>query len=279
MRCDLHMHSRCSDGTLEVEGLVDALHAAQVAVFSLTDHDTLAGLARADEAAKARGLKLIPGVEISTRIDALELHILGYGFDVDHAGLNQALAGQREARKGRIPSIVARLVELGVELTLDDVYREAAGASVPGRPHVARALVRRGHVRDVEEAFRRYLGDAGPAQIKKNVPDPRTAIAWIHAAGGKAVWAHPLARAVQRPGGFELLLRELKAQGLDGVEEVHPGQDPGARRRIRKLARELGLKLTGGSDFHGDASPGVSLGAGRGHDHVPLSVVDALLAG
>ena len=278
MRCDLHMHSRFSDGTLEVEALVEALHAAQVSVFSLTDHDTLAGLARADAAAKSRGLELIPGVEISTRIDALELHILGYGFDVEHAGLNEALAGQRAAREGRIPQIVARLVELGVALTLDDVYREAAGAAVPGRPHVARALVRRGLVRDTEEAFRRYLGDAGPAQIKKNVPDPGTAIGWIHAAGGKAVWAHPLARTIQRPGGFELLLRELKAQGLDGVEEVHPGQDPGARRRIRKLARELGLKLTGGSDFHGDASPGVSLGVGRGHDDVPVSVVDALLA-
>lgn len=272
------MHSRCSDGTLEVESLVDALHAAEVGVFSLTDHDTLAGLARAAAAAKARGLKLIPGVEISTRIAGLELHILGYGFDVEHPGLIQALAGQREAREGRIPRIVTRLGELGVTLTLEDVAREAAGAAVPGRPHVARALVRRGYVRDVDEAFRRYLGDAGPAQIRKNVPEPRTAITWIHAAGGKAVWAHPLARPLQRPGGFELLLRELKSQGLDGVEEVHPSQDPGARKRIRKLARELGLKLTGGSDFHGDASSQVSLGVGRGHDHIPDSVVDALLA-
>ena len=277
MRCDLHMHSRCSDGTLEVESLVEALHAAEVSVFSLTDHDTLAGLARAREAAEKRGIHLVPGVEISTRIDQIELHILGYGFDVENVPLLRALAGQRSAREGRIPRILEKLSELGVSLTLEDVYRQA-GSAVPGRPHVARALVVAGHVRDTDEAFRRYLGDAGPAQIRKSVPDPRTAIAWLHTAGGKAVWAHPLARPIQRAGGFELLLRELKAQGLDGVEEVHPSQDPGARRRIRKLARELELKLTGGSDFHGDASPGVSLGVGRGHDHVPVSVVDTLLS-
>lgn len=277
MRCDLHMHSRCSDGTLEVESLVEAVHAAGVSVFALTDHDTLLGLARAGEKAKELGLRLVPGVEISTRLGPLELHILGYGFDVTNAALNVALQGQREAREERIPRIVEKLNGLGLGLSVEDVYREACAAT-PGRPHVARALIAKGYVRDTDEAFRRYLGDGGPAQIRKAVPDPQTAIGWIHAAGGKAVWAHPLARPIQRPGGFELLLRELRQQGLDGVEEVHPGQDPGARRRIRRLARELGLKLTGGSDFHGEASPGVFLGKGRGHDEVPVSVIDELLA-
>jgi predicted metal-dependent phosphoesterase TrpH len=222
-------------------------------------------------------MRLIPGVEISTRLGEIELHILGYGFDVNHEALKQALAGQRSAREGRIPRIVAKLVELGLSLSVEDVYREA-GDAAPGRPHVARALVRHGHARDTDDAFRRFLGDSGPAQIRKSVPEPSVAIGWLHAAGGKAVWAHPLARPIQRPGGFELLLRELKAAGLDGVEEVHPSHDPGARRRIRKLARELDLKLTGGSDFHGDASPGVAVGVGRGHDDLPLSVVDALFA-
>lgn len=276
MRCDLHMHSRCSDGSLEVESLVDAVHAAGVAVFALTDHDTLMGLERAGARASALGLKLIPGVEISTRLEALELHILGYGFDPANAELSAALAGQREAREGRIPRIVERLNQLGLALSVEDVYREAGGA-VPGRPHVARALISKGHVRDTEEAFRVYLGDGGPAQIRKDVPAPKQAIAWIQAAGGKAVWAHPLARPIQRPGGFERLLRELRGHGLDGVEEVHPAHDLGARRRIRRLARELGLAVTGGSDFHGEASPGVSVGKGRGHDSVSAEVVEALL--
>jgi predicted metal-dependent phosphoesterase TrpH len=276
MRCDLHMHSRCSDGSLEVESLVDAVHAAGVSVFALTDHDTLMGVARAAERAAALGLRAIPGVEISTRLETLELHILGYGFDPTNAALNAALVGQREAREGRIPLIVERLNQLGLALGVEDVYREAGGA-VPGRPHVARALIAKGYVRDTEEAFRVYLGDGGPAQIRKAVPAPAQAIAWLHAAGGKAVWAHPLARPIQRPGGFDRLLRELRAVGLDGVEEVHPAHDLGARRRIRRLARELGLKLTGGSDFHGEASPGVSVGKGRGHDSVSAEVVEALL--
>jgi 3',5'-nucleoside bisphosphate phosphatase len=276
MRCDLHMHSRCSDGSLEVEELVDAVHGAGVSVFALTDHDTLQGLARAEARACALGLRLIPGVEISSRLEALELHILGYGFDPADPQLNAALASQREAREGRIPRLVERLNQLGLALCVEDVYREA-GAGVPGRPHVARALIAKGYVRDTEEAFRRYLGDDGPAHVRKNVPAPKQAIAWIRAAGGKAVWAHPLARPIQRPGGFDRLLRELKADGLSGVEEVHPAHDLGSRRRIRRLARELGLAVTGGSDFHGEATPGVALGVGRGHDSVPASVVEVLL--
>ncbi|HEX6245737.1 MAG TPA: PHP domain-containing protein [Polyangiales bacterium] len=286
MRCDLHMHSRCSDGSLEVEQLVEAVHAAGVSVFALTDHDTLRGLPAADARARQLGLTLIPGVEISTRLEQVELHILGYGFDPAHPGLDAALAGQREAREGRIPRIVERLNQLGLALTVEDVYRAAgeSGAEDPagrstslGRPHVARALVAMGYVQDTDDAFRRYLGDGGPAQIQKRMPEPKQAIAWIHAAGGKAVWAHPLARNIQRPGGFDRLLRELKAAGLDGVEEVHPAQQSESRRRIRKLARELGLVLTGGSDFHGEATPGVSIGSGRGQDSVPASVVDSLL--
>ena len=282
MLCDLHMHSRCSDGSLEVEELVEAVHAAGVSVFALTDHDTLEGLARAHEAAQKHGIKLVPGVEISTRLGEpgrdQELHILGYGFDPENPALIDALAQQREARRDRIPKIVERLVGMGLAIEVADVYQQA-GDATPGRPHVARALVARGHGRDTDEAFRRFLGDGGPAQITKAVPTPRAAIAWIHAAGGKAVWAHPLARPIQRAGGFELLLRELKQAGLDGVEEVHPSQEPHLRRRIRRLARELELKVSGGSDYHGDASPGVSIGKGRGHDAVPVTVIEALLAG
>jgi predicted metal-dependent phosphoesterase TrpH len=278
MLCDLHMHSTCSDGSLSVPELVQAVHAADVSAFALTDHDTVAGLAQATDVAQALGLKLIPGVELSTRLDQLELHILGYGFDPAHPLLTAKLQEQREARHGRIPALVAKLNELGLPITVEDVYRIAQGAN-PGRPHVAKALVERGFVRDTEDAFRRYLSDSGPANVKKRVPMPQEAIAWIHAAGGKAVWAHPLARAIQRPGGLEQLARELRDQGLDGLEEVHPAQDPNARRRLRRIAREVGLKLTGGSDFHGEATPGVALGKGRGHDQVSIAVLDSLLAG
>ncbi len=277
MRCDLHMHSTCSDGSLSVAELVEAVHAAGVSVFALTDHDTVTGLAEASVRAQQLGLTLVPGVEISTRFESLELHILGYGFDPAHPTLVEKLEAQRAARINRIPALVARLNELSVAISVEDVY-EIAGDANPGRPHVARAMVQRGFARDVDDAFRRYLGDSAPANVQKRVPTPAEAIRWIHAAGGKAVWAHPLARNLQRQGGIDRLARELRDQGLDGLEEVHPSQDGNSRRRIRKAARELGLKLTGGSDFHGVATPGVSIGRGRGHDEVSASLVDALLS-
>jgi predicted metal-dependent phosphoesterase TrpH len=276
MRCDLHMHSTVSDGSLPVRELVRAVHAAGVQVFALTDHDSVQGFAEAHDEARTLGLTLIPGMELSTRIDQHELHILGYGFDPAHRALLARLEEQRAARQGRIPSIVERLRALGLEITSEDVFK-IAGDGAPGRPHVARALVQRGIVATMDEAFKRYLGDGGPGHVQKRVPVPAEAIAWIHAAGGKAVWAHPLARPLQRTGGFEQMLSELKAQGLDGVEEVHPAHTPEQRKRIRKIARQLELKLTGGSDFHGEATPGITIGSGRGHDSVPASVVDALL--
>jgi len=271
------MHSTVSDGSLPVAELVSVVHAAGVSAFALTDHDTVEGLPVAREAAQKLGLTLINGVELSTRHDNIELHILGYGFDSEHPVLREKLALQQQARHRRLPALVERLNELGLPVRVEDIYRVAGDAN-PGRPHVARALVALGLVRDTEEAFRRFLGDAGPANVRKAVPAPAEAIAWIHAAGGKAVWAHPLARPVQRQGGFEGLVRELKTQGLDGLEEVHPSQDPGARRRIRQLARELDLRLTGGSDFHGQATPGVTVGRGRGRDMVDVAVIEALFA-
>jgi predicted metal-dependent phosphoesterase TrpH len=271
------MHSTVSDGSFPVPELVAMVEAAGVSVFALTDHDSVDGLAPARAEAERRGLTLINGVELSTRFETMELHILGYGFDPSHPLLTEKLVAQKAARHGRLPVLVQRLNELGLAITLEDVYR-AAGASNPGRPHVARALVTLGHVRDTDEAFRRFLGDSGPANVRKPVPSPAEAISWIHAAGGKAVWAHPLAKQVQRQGGFEALARELRAQGLDGLEEIHPAHDVSARRRIRQLARAAGLRLSGGSDFHGEATRGVSIGTGRGRDHIEVSVLDALLS-
>jgi predicted metal-dependent phosphoesterase TrpH len=271
------MHSTVSDGSFSVPELVAMVEAAGVSVFALTDHDSVDGLALAREEASKRGLTMINGVELSTRHGNMELHILGYGFDPAHPLLTEKLVAQKAARHGRLPVLVQRLNELGLAITVEDVYR-AAGESNPGRPHVARALVALGHVRDTDEAFRRFLGDSAPANVRKPVPSPAEAIAWIHAAGGKAVWAHPLAKQVQRQGGFDALARELRDQGLDGLEEIHPAHDVSVRRRIRQLARTLGLRLSGGSDFHGEATRGVSIGVGRGRDYIDAGVVELLLS-
>ncbi len=275
--CDLHLHSDCSDGSLAVPELVRAVQAAGVSVFALTDHDTVDGLETARDAALALRLVQIHGVEISTRVDALELHILGYDFDPSHPALSSLLATQRDARRARIPVMLAKLARLGLTITAEEVEARAGGG-LPGRPHVAEVLVAHGYVRNTEEAFQRYLADGAVAWVLRPVPGPREVIASIHAAGGKAVWAHPLARPIQRQGGFDQLARELRSEGLDGLEVVHPGHSPEARRRIRRAARELRLVLTGGSDFHGRLTPGIAIGRGHGEDEVPLSWVEALLA-
>lgn len=275
MRADLHMHSTVSDGTLSVAELVEAVHAAGVDVFALTDHDCIDGMDEARSRARALGIRHVTGVEISTRIEGAELHILGYGFDPEHAGLKSALEQQREARQNRIPRIIERLNDMGVAITVEDVLRVSQAKAI-GRPHVARALVELGVCVDTEDAFRRFLGDSAPAQVRKAVPGPAEAIRWIHEASGKAVWAHPLAKPLQRQGGVATLAAELKHAGLDGIEEVHPGQNPSERRRLRQIASELGLVLTGGSDFHGGTTPAVRLGVGRGNDAVSADVLDAL---
>lgn len=276
MRVDLHMHSTVSDGSLSVRDLVEIVHEAGISVFALTDHDTVDGLAEARAEARRHGMELVNGVEISTRVGSLELHILGYGFDPAHPGLLDQLRNQQRARRERIPAIVAKLGSLGVPLEVEDVLA-VAGSSNPGRPHVAKALLARGLVATMEEAFRAYLHSDAPSYVPKPLPSAAEAIAWIHGAGGKAVWAHPQGRSLHRPGGVALLARELRAAGLDGIEVVHPSHDDPTRRRLRRLARELELVPTGGSDFHGMPPSGGPPPA-LGRNWVEASALEALFA-
>lgn len=276
MGCDLHMHSTHSDGSLDVQTLVREVGEAGVEAFSLTDHDTVAGLPEARELARDLGLRMLDGIEISTQVDGLAVHVLGYGFDPAHAELRTMLRALGDARHSRIPLIVERLTELGAPITTDAVMAIAAGGS-PGRPHVARALVEAGHCESIQDAFTHFLGDGKPAHIEKRMPTPSEAIRVLQSAGGRAVWAHPLARPIQRTGGVDQLAREMKRAGLSGLEVVHPSQSPVQRKRLRQLCRELSLLETGGSDYHGAHSPGIRPGVGRGHDEVPTAVFDALV--
>jgi len=273
--CDLHMHSTVSDGTLGVAELVAAVHAAGVSAFALTDHDSLEGLPQARRSADELGMRTLSGVEISTRARDVEHHILGYGFDPQHAGLCEMLETLQLRRRERLPAIVERLDELGVALDPDSV-RRIAGDSNPGRPHVARALVEAGHCRDIDDAFERYLGDGRPAHIRKPVPSAAAAIAMLHEAGGVAVWAHPCVKPITRPGGLAQVVSELVRAGLDGLEVIHPSHGASEQRRLRRLAREHGLLTTGGSDFHGSRGSGQRLGRGREGEGIPLELFEAL---
>lgn len=275
MTCDLHMHSTHSDGSHSIRALVEAVHDAGVTAFSLTDHDTVAGLDEARSLAAALDLQMINGIEVSTELDGMSVHILGYGFDPKDAGLVQMLNELQVSRQERIPRMVARLIALNVPVRVEEVLA-LAGEGSPGRPHVARALVDAGHCRDIQDAFTRFLGDGGRAHIAKDAPTPATAIAVLRRAGGMPIWAHPLARSVPRPGGVRALAKEMKASGLAGLEVIHPSHSSQGRRRLRKICRELNLLETGGSDFHGENTPGVQLGKGRDPEFVPLAIFESL---
>ncbi|GAA2436222.1 PHP domain-containing protein [Streptomyces glaucus] len=249
MRIDLHTHSAASDGTDTPAELVLKAAAAGLDVVALTDHDTTRGHAEAVAALPA-GLTLVTGAELSCRVDGISMHMLAYLFDPEEPALLAERELVRDDRVPRAKSMVAKLNELGVPVTWEQVARIAGDGSV-GRPHVASALVELGVVPTVGDAFTQdWLADGGRAFVEKHETDPFEAIRLIKGAGGVAVFAHPAAakrgRTVPEP-----VIADMAAAGLDGIEVDHMDHDARTRDRLRGLARELGLLVTGSSDYHG----------------------------
>ncbi|MEU9172459.1 PHP domain-containing protein [Streptomyces sp. NPDC048420] len=249
MRIDLHCHSTASDGTDTPAELVRNAAAAGLDVVALTDHDTTRGYGEAMAALPA-GLTLVTGAELSCRIDGVSMHMLAYLFDPEEPEL---LAERELVRDDRVPrarAMVARLQELGVPVTWEQVARIAGDGSV-GRPHVATALVELGVVPSVDDAFTTdWLADGGRAHVAKHETDPFEAIRLVKGAGGVTVFAHPGAskRGHTVP---ESAIAEMAAAGLDGIEVDHMDHDEDTRVRLRGLATDLGLLVTGSSDYHG----------------------------
>ncbi len=246
MKLDLHTHSTISDGHLSPVALVHAAVAGGLDIIALTVHDSAAGVAAAQAAAGGMPLQVVTGIELSTRHETEELHILGYFFDPQAPGILRHQERAVEQRHHRMHGMVAKLQNLGVRIEFDDVVR-AAGPEVAslGRPHLARALLDGGHTRYYGEAFARYLSDSGPAFVHTDFPPVRAAIELIHEAGGIAVWAHPPLTV------FEREIRLLAEWGLDGVECFRPALPPAESLLLETVTRELGLFPTGGSDWHG----------------------------
>ena len=255
-RIDLHTHTRFSDGQLAPEELEALAIARHVATLAITDHDSVEGLpgARAAVAVAVAGTapELVPGIEISSAIDALDLHILGLFVDADHAGLRAHLVRFRGERVARAQAIIERLETLGVPVDAERVMG-LAGPGVVGRPHIAHALIEAGHVESIDDAFRRFLGAHGRAFVPRPAFRPEQGIEAIHEAGGVSILAHPGAGLADR------VIEGLVAAGLRGVEVWHPQHGVATVRRYRELARRLSLLETGGSDFHGPGR-GVELG-------------------
>jgi hypothetical protein len=266
---DLHAHSTASDGAVSPAELVAAAARAELSAIAITDHDTVAGNDEAAATGSRLGIRVVSGCELSAYDGDLEIHLLALHIQEPDA-MRPSLAGFQRERVDRGHAIVARLAAIGVPVDMNDVLAEAGGGAL-GRPHVARALVRAGHVADSRDAFDRYLGAGRPAFVPKPRLEIADAIGLAHAAGALAVWAHP-----GREGTRERLVR-LKAHGLDGTEVRHPGHTPLDTQRLLRLAAELDLLPSGGSDWHG-ATEGYRV---IGNMHVPsqwLDMQDARLA-
>ncbi|MER5598551.1 PHP domain-containing protein [Streptomyces sp. NPDC002265] len=265
MRIDLHCHSTASDGTDTPAELVRNAAAAGLDVVALTDHDSTRGYAEAT-AALPQGLTLVTGAELSCRVDGVSMHMLAYLFDPEEPALLAERELVRDDRVPRAQGMIAKLNELGVPVTWEQVARIAGDGSV-GRPHVATALVELGVVPSVGDAFTQdWLADGGRAFVEKHETDPFEAIRLVKAAGGVTVFAHPAAAKRGRTVP-ESTIAELAAAGLDGIEVDHMDHDEDTRVRLRGLAADLGLLVTGSSDYHGSRKT-VALGAYTTHPDV-----------
>jgi hypothetical protein len=242
--------------------------AAGLKAVALTDHDTLAGVPAAIRAGEQLGLRVISGCEFSVAAPWGEMHVLGYFLPPGSEALERFLADCRADRERRGRAMVARLHLVGVALGEDDVFAEAEGGAI-GRPHVARALVRRGHVATVDEAFDRYLARGKPAFVDKTLPAFAAVATLVHQVGGIVSAAHLKER------GSRAVLRQLRSQGLDAVETRHPSHDPDQRSRLTDHALELGLLRTGGSDWHGEWVGDEGHGT-IGSEHVPLEWLERI---
>ncbi len=272
---DLHVHTNASDGTLSPAETVRHACRRGLSALAVTDHDTVEGVAEALAAGIDAGIEVVPGIEISAEHHLGTLHVLGYYIHHDDQRLRGRIDVLQQARNERNPRIIARLRELGVAITLEQVEREAETGQV-GRPHFAKVMVQQGFVRSVREAFDRYLKKGACAYIDKYRFPADAAIACIRDAGGVAVLAHPAIIGPHSSAVLQELVAELTGYGLQGIEVYYPEHSSAQQQLYKSLARRFGLVETGGSDFHGTNVNGIEIGTGRGSLYVPDDVLQAV---
>ncbi|KHK01593.1 PHP domain-containing protein [Desulfovibrio sp. TomC] len=272
---DLHTHTTASDGTLAPKELVDRAAGLGLVAVAITDHDTLAGLPEARAAGEKHGLDVVAGVELSVADDRGSIHLVGLFLPDSPGRLAERLDWLRERRHDRNHRILEKLKALGVSLDYASVTALAQGAV--GRPHIAQALLAQGVVSSFKEAFTRFLGAYGKAYVPKDKLTLTHAIGLLHAEGGLAVLAHPYLLGLSGPALAETVARYRDA-GLDAIEAFYTEHSQYQTLEYLALARKLGLAVSGGSDFHGAAKPGVELGRGRGSLRVDIATLDILRA-
>lgn len=253
---DLHLHTTASDGRSTPSELVDLAAAAGLTAMAVTDHDTTVAVADVRQFAAVRGIEAVPGIEITAVLHGRDVHMLGYFFEPRHPGLVAFLAEQREERIARVEAIVARLAELKMPLNFKaqiEVARRPAGMSI-ARPHVARAMVAAGYAKTVQAAFDLWLAEGRPAYVERVGPSPAMVTAVMHAAGGLISLAHPGRTRMDET------IPEMVAAGLDALEVFHSDHDAGLVTHYHAMAGQLGVLMTGGTDFHADPASPLAVG-------------------
>ncbi len=269
-KVDLHIHSTASDGKYPPQEVVRKAAEAGLTTIALTDHDTVDGIAAALTAAKSfPGLRVIPGVEVSTDVEDGEIHVLGFFMDYTDPDLSATLAHFRASRETRAKKIVAKLASLGISIDWERV-QQLAGDGTIGRPHIAQAMLEQGYITSLREAFNKYIGRTGPAYVEREKMTPPEAVKLILKARGLPVLAHPF--STKNP---EHWVARLKRAGLCGLEAYYADHTPEDTEHLLQLAAKYALVVTGGSDFHGLES---GIGAPLGGVEVPEEAANRLIA-
>lgn len=256
---DFHVHSNASDGSLSPREVVRKACEERLAVIAITDHDTTAGIRDAVEAEKEFGVTVIPGVEISIDFQPGTNHLCGYFIDIGNDELKDGLQFVQDARRNRNPMIVQKLNDLGIDITMPEIIEQAGGDQI-GRPHFAKVLVQKGYVKDTKEAFTKYLAKGAPCYMDKQRLGLERAVKMIRSAGGVAVLAHPAELGFDTEKKYREYFRYAKDTGVGGIESYSGHHSPDQNAMFKRLADELQMFSTGGSDFHGDTKPKIQLG-------------------
>lgn len=272
---DLHVHSTVSDGTLTPSELALYAKSKGLSAIALTDHDTIDGIEECQQKGLEVGVIVVPGIEFSANFYGKELHILGYYLDHHNTHLKKKLEELVVARNARNNEMLDKLTSLGFPLNFNDLYENCADNTILTRAHIAKAMVKKGYVNDLKEAFSRYLGDGKSAYVAKKHLTTKACIDLIHEAGGLAVLAHPMLYGYDQKD-ITNVIRGLSMEGLDGVECIYSTHSKDEATHLLQICLNLKLFPTGGSDFHGKNKPLLDLGTGYGELTIPFNILEAM---
>ena len=272
---DLHVHTLASDGSDTPVDVVRMAAELGLRAIAVTDHDTFAGLPEAIEAGARYGVEVVPGVELSTIYDGVEVHVLGYYMDAGHPRLRAMMARATAERNARNETMVQRLHDAGYPVTMDALHAEFPGQTMLGRPHISEYLMRRGYVASVQDGMKNLLGRGKPFYVARyNIPLEES-VETLRAAGGLPVVAH-LFKYRYTPEQLTAMVDAAAAAGAVGLEAMYTNYTPAQEQAVRVLAAERGLLCTGGTDYHGARKPDIALGRGFGNLRVPYALLEGL---